>query len=134
MERASSLSADILFHNLQPIHPPNAIADNLRESRVDHSVYGTQLASNCPHLPAPEKYIGPLAASSVKQVVKEITQEEKTYQERMETRPPLSQILSLHDFEAIAKQVMKPASWAYYSSGSDDEITMASPRSKAATR
>lgn len=86
----------------EPIHPPDAIADNL----------------------PPEKYIGPLAASSIKTVVKEVTEEEKVYQTRMESRPPLSQILSLHDFEAIAKQVMKPASWAYYSSGSDDEITM----------
>jgi L-lactate dehydrogenase (cytochrome) len=67
-----------------------------------------------------------LAVNSIKKVVKEVTEEETAYQTRMESRPPLSQILSLHDFEAIAQQVMKPAGWAYYSSGSDDEITMAS--------
>jgi hypothetical protein len=134
MERTSSLSADILFHNLSRSTHQMPSPTTFVSPISTISVYGFQLASNCPNLPAPEKYIGPLAASSVKQVVKEITQEEKAYQDRMETRPPLSQILSLHDFEAIAKQVMKPASWAYYSSGSDDEITMASLRSKVTTR
>ena len=59
----------------------------------------------------------------------------------MEARPPLSEILNLHDFEvssarlsrpvthptlakqAIARQVMPEKAWAYYSSAADDEIT-----------
>lgn len=39
-------------------------------------------------------------------------------------RPPLSEVLSLHDFESIARQVMSGRGWAYYSSGADDESTM----------
>lgn len=40
------------------------------------------------------------------------------------TKPHLETVLSLHDFEAIAKRTMKEKAWAYYSSGADDEITM----------
>ncbi|GHJ89828.1 hypothetical protein NliqN6_6230 [Naganishia liquefaciens] len=86
----------------EPIHPPDAIAENL----------------------PPEKYIGPLAASSIKTVVKEITQEEQVRQDKLAALPPLDEILSLHDFEALAKETMSDKAWAYYSSGADDEITM----------
>jgi L-lactate dehydrogenase (cytochrome) len=44
-------------------------------------------------------------------------------------RPPLSEVLSLHDFESIARQVMSSRGWAYYSSGADDETTMRENRS-----
>lgn len=40
------------------------------------------------------------------------------------TKPPLGQILSLHDFEAVARMTMSRRGWNYYSSGADDEITM----------
>ncbi|KAJ3257390.1 hypothetical protein HK103_004610 [Boothiomyces macroporosus] len=45
---------------------------------------------------------------------------------RMEAipRPPLSSILNTFDFESIAKEVLSPDAWAYYSSGSGDEITL----------
>lgn len=38
--------------------------------------------------------------------------------------PPLSEMLNLNDFEAVAKKVMKSDAWAYYSSAADDEITV----------
>eukprot|EP00039_Didymoeca_costata_P026399 m.15852 g.15852 ORF g.15852 m.15852 type:complete len:581 (+) comp5510_c0_seq2:25-1767(+) len=38
--------------------------------------------------------------------------------------PPLSQMLSLFDFERIARSRLSDQAWAYYSSGSDDEVTM----------
>lgn len=38
--------------------------------------------------------------------------------------PPLDAILNLNDFEALAKHVMKPEAWAYYSSAADDEMTV----------
>lgn len=38
--------------------------------------------------------------------------------------PPVGSVLSLHDFEHLAAQVMPRKGWAYYSSGADDEITM----------
>lgn len=43
-------------------------------------------------------------------------------QERIKRMPPLSQCYNLLDFEAVARYVMKPTAWAYYSSGADDEI------------
>ena len=42
----------------------------------------------------------------------------------MSARPPLEEILNLHDFEAVAKVVLPAKGWAYYSSGADDEITL----------
>ncbi|KAL4806633.1 FMN-dependent dehydrogenase-domain-containing protein [Aspergillus unguis] len=38
-------------------------------------------------------------------------------------KPPLSTLINLHDFEALAKQHLPPNAWAYYSSGADDELS-----------
>src|SRR5207248_5926101 len=35
-----------------------------------------------------------------------------------------NEMLNLFDFEAVAQQVLKPESWAYYSSGANDEISL----------
>jgi L-lactate dehydrogenase (cytochrome) len=48
--------------------------------------------------------------------------EELARRERVENMPPLTQCYNLHDFEAVARRVMKKSAWAYYSSGADDEI------------
>lgn len=39
-------------------------------------------------------------------------------------KPHIEEILSLHDFEAVARRTMNRRGWNYYSSGADDEITM----------
>lgn len=67
--------------------------------------------------------LGPVDAGTVEKVEVEITDVEKERLSRVEARPPLSEILNLHDFEAIAKLVMPEKAWAYYSSAADDEIT-----------
>ncbi|EMD33160.1 hypothetical protein CERSUDRAFT_118222 [Gelatoporia subvermispora B] len=85
-----------------PIHPPNAITD---------------------HLPA-EKHLGSVDPETVLKVKVEVSDEEKARVERMSKRPSLSEILNLHDFEAIARMVMPEKAWAYYSSAADDEITI----------
>ncbi|KAF8584286.1 hypothetical protein K439DRAFT_1633670 [Ramaria rubella] len=85
-----------------PIHPPDAITTNLPK----------------------EKHLGKVDTKTVKKVVREITIEEKERQQRASLRPPLTEILNLHDFEAIAKLVMSEKAWAYYSSAADDEITL----------
>lgn len=36
--------------------------------------------------------------------------------------------LNAHDYERLAREVMHPAAWAYYSGGSDDEITLRAER------
>lgn len=84
-----------------PIHPPDAITNNL----------------------PPEKHLGSVDMGTVLKVKVEITDEQKARKERYRNRPPLSEILNLHDFEAIAKLVMHEKAWAYYSSAADDEIT-----------
>ncbi|GBE80753.1 FMN-dependent dehydrogenase-domain-containing protein [Sparassis latifolia] len=84
-----------------PIHPPDAITKNL----------------------PPEKHLGSVDPDTVLRVEVEITDEERDRQLRMAQRPPLSEILNLHDFETIGKLVMSEKAWAYYSSAADDEIT-----------
>lgn len=37
--------------------------------------------------------------------------------------PPLGSIISLHDFEEVAKRHLAPNTWAYYFSGADDETS-----------
>ncbi len=108
----------------EPIHPPGTLEDNL---------------------PA-EKCLGPLDMSSVKEIEKpkdsvavvkkeaatpsssgERTKEPINKPKSADAQgslPPLDQVLSLHDFEGLAKRFMKEKGWAYYSSGSDDEVTM----------
>jgi L-lactate dehydrogenase (cytochrome) len=89
------------------------------------SIFPTTTSPDPDHFTAAaDKYIGPLAASSIKTVVKEITQQEQVRQDKLASLPPLDEILSLHDFEALAKETMSDKAWAYYSSGADDEITM----------
>jgi L-lactate dehydrogenase (cytochrome) len=39
-------------------------------------------------------------------------------------KPHIEQILSLHDFEAVARRTMNRRGWNYYSSGADDEVTL----------
>lgn len=68
--------------------------------------------------------LGAIDASTVAKVVKEVTEEEKQRQAALAARPPVENILNLHDFEVIAKAVIPPNAWAYYSSASDDEITI----------
>ncbi|KJA28895.1 hypothetical protein HYPSUDRAFT_61731 [Hypholoma sublateritium FD-334 SS-4] len=86
----------------EPIHPPDAIQNNLPI----------------------EKHIGAVDINTVAKVVKQVTEEDKRRQALMDARPPLDEILNLHDFEAVAKAVLPAKAWAYYSSASDDEITI----------
>lgn len=85
-----------------PIHSPDAITTNLPQ----------------------EKHLGPVDPNTVEKVELVTSNQEKARLERFSNRPPLDEILNLHDFEAIAKQVMPEKAWAYYSSAADDEITV----------
>ena len=50
--------------------------------------------------------------------------EDKRIRLAREKLPPLSSILNLMDFEALAPSVMHPEAFAYYSSAADDELTL----------
>lgn len=86
----------------EPIHPPDAITTNLP---ID-------------------KHIGAVDTTTFVKAVKEVTEADKRRQALMDARPPLDEILNLHDFEAVAKKILPEKAWAYYSSASDDEITI----------
>ncbi|KAI5982494.1 glyoxylate dehydrogenase [Pisolithus albus] len=85
-----------------PIHPPDAITT---------------------HLPK-HKHLGPVDPKTVVKVDKVLSEEEKKRQALVAARPPIDEIVNLHDFEAVAKAILPPKAWAYYSSASDDEITI----------
>lgn len=85
-----------------PIHPPDAITENL----------------------PPSKHLGAVDPGSVEEKVREMTAEERETAERHTRKPPLSECLSLHDIETVARYVLPDKAWMYYSSGADDEITM----------
>ncbi|KAI5962275.1 uncharacterized protein KGF55_003351 [Candida pseudojiufengensis] len=42
----------------------------------------------------------------------------------IKNKPDLGQIYNLNDFEYVARNTMEKTAWGYYSSGSEDEITM----------
>lgn len=86
----------------EPIHPPDAITTNLPV----------------------QKHLGAIDITTVAKVVKEVTDEEKHRQALLDARPPLDNVINLHDFEIVAKGVLPEKAWAYYSSASDDEITI----------
>ncbi|KAG6876629.1 hypothetical protein C0992_012205 [Termitomyces sp. T32_za158] len=121
----------------EPIHPPDAITTNLpvekqyvsrvfEKSRITHLFLSS---------------IGAVDPATVAKVVKIVTEEDKRRQALLDSRPPLEEILNLHDFEvqrlssiflvllinsvqAVAKKVLSEKAWAYYSSAADDEITI----------
>ncbi|KAJ7169121.1 glyoxylate dehydrogenase [Mycena crocata] len=85
----------------EPIHPPDVISTNL----------------------PPDKHIG-IAEPSATAGMKPQTEEQKKRELLLASRPPLDEILNLHDFEAVARAVLPDKAWAYYSSASDDEIAI----------
>lgn len=85
-----------------PIHPPGTLEENL----------------------PPQKCLGKVDMSTVKQEEKEVSEEDKQIAKNRENIPPLDMCLNLYDFEVVARKVLKGTAWAYYSSGADDEVTM----------
>lgn len=59
---------------------------------------------------------------TVEQESKEEDPEEAGRLERLAQKPLMSQCYNLHDFEAVARRIMKRPAWGYYSSAADDEI------------
>ncbi|PWN48152.1 hypothetical protein IE53DRAFT_319940, partial [Violaceomyces palustris] len=90
-----------------PVHPPNAIQDNLDPS----ACIGAIDPSTIKHVQAAEESAG-----------------ERKRREARENLPPLGTILCLDDFERVAKSILSEQAWAYYSSAGDDEITMSQNR------
>lgn len=86
----------------EPIHPPDTLDKYLDKS----------------------KHLGPVDMSTVDKVENaEDDPEEAERLERVNQKPLLSQCYNLHDFEAVARRVLRKTAWGYYSSAADDEIT-----------
>lgn len=68
-----------------------------------------------------EAYVGELEGEMEEDPAIE---EERKCEEMRSKRPPLMTILNLSEFEYVAKQVLPKHAWAYYSGGSDDEVTL----------
>lgn len=84
-----------------PIHPPDALTKFLPD----------------------ECHLGPLIGE-FEEVEEELSPEELDRLDRIDRKPPLSQIINIHDLETVATQILPPAALAYYSSAADDEITL----------
>ncbi|CAL9732047.1 L-lactate dehydrogenase (cytochrome) [Monosporozyma unispora] len=68
--------------------------------------------------PMPDEFIAPPYTPGE-------TPEEIIYKENLRKHlPNLGNILNLYDFEKLASKILSNQAWAYYSSGSDDEISM----------
>ncbi|KAF3480922.1 cytochrome b2 [Arthroderma uncinatum] len=85
-----------------PIHPPDTL-----DKYLDRS-----------------KHLGPVDMSTLAVEEKAVDPEEEQRLERVRRMPQLDQCYNLMDFEAVAKRVMKKTAWGYYSSGTEDEMTM----------
>lgn len=86
----------------EPIHPPDTLDK---------------------YLPM-DKHLGRVNMNTVQVAQLDDSPAERERQQRIARMPSLEACYNLMDFEAVAKRVMKPQAWAYYSSGADDEITM----------
>ena len=53
-----------------------------------------------------------------------VDDDDATRLEYIENKPPLSNMQNSYDFEQVAKNILPKDAWAYYSCGSDDEISM----------
>ncbi|EPQ31973.1 uncharacterized protein PFL1_00171 [Pseudozyma flocculosa PF-1] len=91
----------------EPVHPPNALEENLD----------------------PSAHLGIVDPATVR--VKQPGEESEKDRKRREARenlPPIGTLLNLDDFEKVARSILSDQAWAYYSSAGDDEITMAQNR------
>ncbi|KAG2224332.1 hypothetical protein INT45_012901 [Circinella minor] len=64
------------------------------------------------------------ATATLGQAEETETDEEKRLRLARENMPSIQEMYNAFDFESVAKTVLRPEAWAYYSSGSDDEISM----------
>ncbi|KAJ3742415.1 FMN-dependent dehydrogenase-domain-containing protein [Lentinula detonsa] len=87
-----------------PIHSPDAIHKNL----------------------SPSQCLGLLADTKGGEVDVQMgqTQDEMRVEREMKRRPPLNQILNLTDIEDVAKKVLPHPVLAFYSAGTDDEVSL----------
>jgi L-lactate dehydrogenase (cytochrome) len=86
-----------------PIHPPNALKDQLE----------------------PSQFIGLVDPRTIpKEIEEQLTQDELRVKQARENIPPLSTILTLQDMESLAEKLLPTKAWAYYRSDADSGQSM----------
>ncbi|CAE7538016.1 CYB2 [Symbiodinium sp. CCMP2456] len=111
---AAGMDATKIF---DPIHPKDIMDKLLKPALtmgvVDAATIKPEHVAKPPeaHKPAPKK--------KKKAVTDEAEEEVEEFK-----KPPLNAMLNSFDFESVAREVMEPQAWGYYSSGGDDEITL----------
>ncbi|RSH88948.1 hypothetical protein EHS25_002610 [Saitozyma podzolica] len=93
-----------------PIHPPDAITDNLDPSKH----LGPLIPNTLPAPPAPTP--APAPAPNTVTISQKGAGAGNSDRPEEYVKPPLEEILSLHDFEAVARRSMNRRGWNYYSS------------------
>ncbi|CAE8662837.1 unnamed protein product [Polarella glacialis] len=109
---AAGMDATALF---DPIHPKD-IMEKLLKPEVLKCVVEPGSIKPAQVAKVPEKK----KAAPKKKVASQGAEEE----EWVFKKPPLAAMLNSFDFESVAREVMEPQAWGYYSSGGDDEITL----------
>merc|ERR1712125_148164 len=99
-----------------PVHPKDIMDKLLKPSLMMGDVDPATMKEEHIAKPEPPKKAPP----KKKSVVEAEGQEEEV----AFVQPPLGAMLNTFDFESVARELMEPQGWAYYSSGGDDEITL----------
>ncbi|CAK9017258.1 unnamed protein product [Durusdinium trenchii] len=111
---AAGMDATQIF---DPIHPKDIMDKLLKPSLtmgvVDAATIKPEHVAKIPEAPKP---------APKKKKVDSSDQAEEEVEEFK--KPPLNAMLNTFDFESVAREVMEPQAWGYYSSGGDDEITL----------
>eukprot|EP00418_Pyrodinium_bahamense_P013228 CAMPEP_0179126390 /NCGR_PEP_ID=MMETSP0796-20121207/59825_1 /TAXON_ID=73915 /ORGANISM="Pyrodinium bahamense, Strain pbaha01" /LENGTH=342 /DNA_ID=CAMNT_0020825139 /DNA_START=61 /DNA_END=1085 /DNA_ORIENTATION=+ len=112
---AAGMDATALF---DPIHPKD-IMDKLLKPSLTMGVVDPATIKD-EHVAKPPTPKAPVAKRPAKR--EDTGDEERAVEEFV--KPPLVAMLNTFDFESVAREVMEPQAWGYYSSGGDDEITL----------
>lgn len=100
-------SSQPLSEAYDPIHPPDAITTHLPREKQWAPICTGHLARCSPCA----RSLGPIDPKTVVRVEKVLTEEEKKRQALMAARPPLDEIVNLHDFEvSLGKEIRPPTS------------------------
>ncbi|KAI8821380.1 FMN-dependent dehydrogenase-domain-containing protein [Fimicolochytrium jonesii] len=73
---------------------------------------------------SPETLIGALDQETVPEKAVKLPGSQPKGTMAEEGKPDLARVLNMYEFEYIARKTMKKGAWNYYSSGTDDEITL----------
>ncbi|CUM68115.1 uncharacterized protein PRCAT00005832001 [Priceomyces carsonii] len=107
-----------------PQHP-GGLSVILKHAGYDASKIFDQFHSKdvIPRLLPPEKKLGTLDGT-LDELDEPLVTDEAELEERRKQKPHLCSIFNINEFEYVAKKLLPAHAWAYYSGGSDNEVTL----------